>query len=53
MTIYVKDDIKYQKRDDFNYDIEFLSVELDIKYVKPIIMTTSYRPPESKVEWFE
>ena len=34
-------------------DIEFLSVELDIKYVKPIIVTTIYRPPESKVEWFK
>ena len=37
----------------FNSDIEFLSVELDIKYVKPIIVTTIYRPPESEVEWFE
>ena len=52
-AIYVDDGIKCQKRDDFNYGIEFLSVELDIKYVKPIIMTTIHRPPESKVEWFE
>ena len=53
VAIYVKDGIKCQKRDDFNSDIEFLSVELDIKYVKPIIVTTTYRPPESKVEWFK
>ena len=53
VAIYVKDGIKCQKRDDFNSDIEFLSVELDIKYVKPIIVTTIYRPPESKVEWFK
>ena len=53
VAIYVKDGIKCQKRDDFNSDIEFLSVELDIKYVKPIIVTTTYRPPESKIEWFE
>ena len=29
VAIYVKDGIKCQKRDDFNSDIEFLSVELD------------------------
>ena len=53
MAIYVKDGIKCQKREDFNSNIEFLSVELDIKYVKPIIVTTIYRPPESKGEWFK
>ena len=53
VAIFVKDGITCQKRDDFNSDIEFLSVELDIKYVKPIIVTTIYRPPESKVEWFK
>ena len=51
VAIYVKDGIKCQKREDFNSNIEFLSVELDIKYVKPIIVTTIYRPPESNVEW--
>ena len=49
----VKDGIKCQKREDFNSNIEFLSVELDIKYVKPIIVTTIYRPPESNVEWLK
>ena len=49
MGIYVKDGIKCQKRDDFNSDIEFLSVELDIKYVKPIIVTTIYRPLKVKL----
>ena len=53
VAIYVKDAIKCQKRYDFNSDIEFLSVELDIKYVKPIIVTTIYRPTESEVQWFE
>ena len=31
VVIYVKDGIKCQKQDDFNSDIEFLSVELDIE----------------------
>ena len=53
VAILVKNGIKCQKRDDFNSDIEFLSVELDIKYVKAIVVTTIYRPPESKVEWFK
>ena len=53
MAIYVIDGIQCQKRDNFNSDIEFISVELDIKYVKPIIVTTVHRPSESKVEWFK
>ena len=46
VAIYVKDGIKCQKREDFNSNVEFLSVELDI-------VTTIYRPPESNVEWFK
>ena len=29
-----------------------ISIELDIKYVRPITVTTIYRPPHSLVEWF-
>ena len=31
-------------------DFESLTVEIDIQYVKPILVTTIYRPPDSLVE---
>ena len=33
-------------------DLESISVELDVPYVKPILVTTLYRPPDSTVELF-
>ena len=44
---------KFKTREDLNSDIESISIELDIKHVKPIIVTTIYRPPHSLVEWFD
>ena len=43
--------LKHEK--ELNSDIESISIELDIKHVKPIIVTTIYRPPHSLVEWFD
>ena len=40
-------------RHDLALDIESLSIQLDIKYVKPIIVSTLYRPPDSLVELFK
>ena len=34
-------------------DIESISIELSIKYVKPIIFLTLYRLPDSLVEFFD
>ena len=33
-------------------NFESISIELEIKYVKPIVVTTVYRPPGSCVELF-
>ena len=53
VAIYVSDTIKLKKRKDLQTEIESITVELDIPFVKPILMTTVYRPPNSLVEIFD
>ena len=43
----------FKIRTDLALDIESISIQLDIKYVKPIILSTLYRPQDSLVELFE
>ena len=45
--------IKLKKREDLQTEIESITVELDIPFVKPILITTVYRPPDSLVEIFD
>ena len=52
VAIYVSEDIKFKKRDDLLTNIEFISIELVIPHVKPIIVTSIYRPPGSPVGVF-
>ena len=52
VAIYVRSNIKCKIREDFDDDLESISVELDVPYVKPILVTTLYRPPDSRVELF-
>ena len=52
VAIYVRSNIKCKIREDFGDDLESISVELDVPYVKPILVTTLYRPPDSRVELF-
>ena len=52
VAVYVKNDIKFSERSDLESELESISVELNIKYVKPIIVTTIYKP-ESKVEIYD
>ena len=53
IAIYVSEDIKFKKRDDLLTNIESISIELVIPYVKPIIVTLIYRPPGSPVDVFD
>ena len=53
VAIYVSEDINFKKRDDLLTNIEFISIELVIPYVKPIIVTSIYRPPGSPVGIFD
>ena len=51
--MYVKENLNFKVRHDLILDIECISIQLDINYVKPIIISTLYRPPVSLVELFE
>ena len=53
VTIYVSDTIKLKKREDLQTEIESITVELDITFAKPILITAVYRPPDSLVEIFD
>ena len=50
VAAYVKNGVKFKTREDLNSDIESISIELDIKHVKPVIVTTIHRPPHRLVE---
>ena len=42
-----------KKRDDLLTNVESISIELAIPYVKPLIVTSIYRPPGSPVVVFD
>ena len=43
VAMYVRNELSFMTRHDLVLDIESLSFQLDIKYVKPIIVSTLYR----------
>ena len=53
VAIYVEKGLDFKIRTDLALDIESISIQLEIKYVKPIILSTLYRPPDSLVELFK
>ena len=53
VAMYIINEIKFLQREGMKTDFESLTVEIDIQYVKPILVTTIYRPPDSLVEIFE
>ena len=53
VAIYVKKGLDFKIRTDLALDIESISIQLEIKYVKPIILSTLYHPPDSLVELFK
>ena len=52
VAIYVRSNIKCKIREDFGDNLESISVELDVSYVKPRLVTTLDRPPDSRVKLF-
>ena len=52
VAIYVRNNIKCKIREDFGDELESISVELEVPYVKPILVTNVYRLPDSSVELF-
>ncbi len=51
---YIRNNIPYIKRDDLLQDaLELLCIEIRKPKSKPLLFTTCYRPPSSKIELFE
>ena len=48
MAVYVKNDIKSFERSHLDSDLESVSIELNIKYSKPIIVITINRRARSR-----
>ena len=53
VAMFISEEIKFFKREDLETDFEWLTVELDIQYVKAILITTIYRSPDSLVDLFD
>ena len=53
VAMFISEEIKFLEREDLETDFESLTVELNIQYVKPILITTIYRPPDSLVDLFD
>ena len=52
VAVYVKNDIKFSERSDLDSELESISIELNIKYVQPIIVTRICKP-ESKEDVYD
>ena len=53
VALYIHKSIPYTNRNDFLCDLELCTAHLNIHYVKPILVSSVYCPPDSKVELFD
>ena len=54
VAIYIRSTIEYKIRDDLKDDgLEFLCIEITKPKIKPFLISTWYRPPNSPVELFD
>ena len=54
VAIYIRSTIEYKIRDDHKDDgLEFLCIEITKPKIKPFLISTWYRPPNSPVELFD
>ena len=52
VTLYIHDSVPFTLYDAICSNVESLSIKLNIPYVRPILITTIYRPPSSLVYLF-
>ena len=52
VALYIHKSIPYTNQNDLLCDIEIRTVQLNVHSVKPILVSSVYRPPDSKVEHF-
>ena len=52
VALYIHDSVPFTLYDAICSNVELLSIKLNIPYVRPILITTIYRPPGSLVDLF-
>ena len=50
VAMFISEEIKFLKQEDLKTDFESLRVELNIQYVKQILITTICRQPNSLID---
>ena len=53
VALHIHKSISYTNRNDLLCDLEICTVQLNIHYVKSILVSSVYHPPDSKVECFD
>ena len=51
--MYLNESLSVKYREDLDFDIESISVEIKIGNYKPFLVTTIYRPPDKPVAYFD
>ena len=52
IALYIHDNVPFTQYDAICSNLESLSIKLNIPYVRPILITTIYKPPGSTVDLF-
>ena len=45
VLIYISEHLNFNHREDLDFDLESISVEIKVSKYKPFLVTTIYRPP--------
>ena len=53
VLMYLNESFNVKYREDLDFDIESISVEIKIGNYKPFLATTIYRPPDKPVAYFD
>ena len=52
VALYIHDSVPFTLYDAICSNLESLTIQLNIPYVRPILITTIYRPPSSTIDLF-
>ena len=53
IVMYIRESLNYKLRDDLDFDIESISVEIKVGNFRSFLVTSLYRPVQKPVEYFD
>ena len=53
VLMYISESLNFNHREDLDFDLESISVEIKVGKYKPFLVTTIYRPPDKPVSYFD